>query len=197
MNGRTHEAVGVASALIAMHGAGRKEMIIGCLVASAAATIPDVDLIDNRKGQGIQMVVEVIKQSMIPIGFALYYKTDTALVAVWISMMIFLVLQPHRGFSHSVWSMGITAYLFQMMTSEELIPWYLIAYGSHLLVDTMNTKTVQILYPKGFCLSWVKSGGITDWVIGAIASMAIVAILIGRMQGLDMVQVLVKEVAKW
>lgn len=197
MNGKTHEAVGVASALIAMHGAGRKEMIIGCLVASAAATIPDVDLIDNRKGQGIQMVVEVIKQSMIPLGFALYYRAETALVVGWIGLMILLVLQPHRGFSHSICGMVITAGLFRAMTREWLIPWYLVSYGSHILLDLLNTKSVQILWPKGFCFNWVKSGGITDWVIGAIASMVIVVLIIGRMQGLDMVQVLVEEVAKW
>lgn len=196
MNGRTHEAVGIASVMVAMHSSPTADMLIGCLIASAAAVMPDVDLIDNRKGEGIQMLVEVVKQSVIPIGFALYYGADKALIIGWIILMSVLVLQPHRGLSHSIWCMIVTAGIFGCMTTEKLIYPFLVAYGSHLAIDLMNTKKVSLLYPAGTCLGWCKSGGKADWMLGAMASLVIITIIASRTYQTDLVSLGIEEVVK-
>lgn len=186
MNGRTHEAVGVASVMIAMHGSSNKELALACAVAVYASTVPDVDLIDNRKGTGIQMLVEVIKQSAIPVLVAMYYGAEVEYVIAWLAVMVFLVLQPHRGFSHSIWSGILTGILVMNMTNKLITKAYLIAYASHLIADLLNTKKVQILYPKGFCLNVCKSGGVWDWLIGSIASLLIASNIVFRYMGIDM-----------
>lgn len=188
MNGRTHEAVGVATSMAIMHSAGTKEMVVGCLVALYASTIPDVDLIDNRKGTGIQMVVEVVKQSMIPIGISMYYRAEKQLIVAWIVLMIALVLQPHRGISHSLDMCAVLSAMFTNMTEYALLPWFLIAYMSHILIDLMNTKSVQILICYKTCFGWCKSGGVCDWAIGLVASIAILVMVALRINGIDAVQ---------
>lgn len=194
MNGRTHEAVGIATVMMAMHNAPTKELVIGCLVASAAATIPDVDLIDNRKGTGIQMLVEVVKQSLVPIGIGLYYGADKYLILAWIAVMVMFVVQPHRGLSHSIWAMIGTAYLLYLMSNQSITEAYTASYLSHLIIDMTNTKKVSIMYPGGFCLNWFKSGGTADWAIGAIASLAIIVMIGARANNIDLVDMVIREV---
>lgn len=196
MNGRTHEAVGVASVMVAMHGASTKEVIVGCLIASAAAVIPDVDLIDNRKGMGAQMLIEVVKQSLIPIGIGMYYGASKYLIMAWLAVMVLFVAQPHRGFSHSILAMLGTSYLFGAMTTERLIEPYAIAYASHLIADVLNTKKVSIFYPAGVCAGWCKSGGKADWFIGAVASLMIVVMIGAMAQNIDIVEMAIREVIR-
>lgn len=190
MNGRTHETTAVALALIAMADKQPSEVMVGCLIASIAGTIPDVDLIDNRKGKGLGMVAEVVKQSMIPICLGVMHGCDEWLIGAWLVAIIIMVLQPHRGFSHSVWCMGIMVAIASRMFGNEYILPFTIGYGSHLLLDLLNTKKVQILYPKGHCINFCKSGGIMDMCIGAVASIMIVVLLASKIMGID-----IKEVA--
>lgn len=194
MNGKTHEAVGIASVMVAMHGASTREIVAGCLVASFASIVPDVDLIDNHKGAGILMLVEVVKQSLVPIGLCLVYGSERELIIAWLVAMVFLVVQPHRGFSHSIWCMLATAFLFESMTEEKLAVPYCIAYASHILLDVMNTKKVSIWYPYGFCTGWCKAGGVVDWLIGAFASLVILVGIGSFVQNVDVVELIISKV---
>ena len=171
-------------------------MLIGCLIASAASVIPDVDLIDNRKGEGIQMLVEVVKQSLVPICLGLAYGAKKEWILAWLVSMVFLVIQPHRGFSLSVWCMFSTTCLMAVMTEAKLAVPYCIAYASHIVLDVMNTKKVSILYPYGFCMGWCKSGGKADWMFGAMASLVIITIMASRTYQTDLVSLGIEEVVR-
>lgn len=187
MNGRTHEMAAAASAVAVMHGSDSKSLVLGTMVALMAGTLPDIDLVDNRKGKGLKMVMEVIKQAIIPIGMAVYYGSDIYQIAIWMSLCIFLVLQPHRGFSHSIWCMGVMCGTFVWLTSETYMTWFLIGYGSHLVLDLLNTKDVALLYPKGFCLKAVKAGGLADDVIGTLAAGIFAIVILFRFVDIDLI----------
>lgn len=188
MTGKTHQAVGVATSLAILHGTGTKEMVVGSLVALMASTIPDIDLIDNQKGKGIEMVFEVIKQSLIPLGFAVYCESDLYMIGLWIALMILFVVQPHRGLTHSVWAMIAMCGLFAVMTNERYIPWFLASYMSHLVIDLLNTKKVSIFYPFGFCLKICKADGFVNDLSGMAAGIVLICIAVCKMQGIDIVE---------
>lgn len=187
MNGRTHEMAAAASAVAVMHGSDSRTLVVGTMVALMAGTLPDIDLVDNRKGKGLKMVMEVIKQSIVAIGMAIYFGADIYQIALWIGLCIFLVLQPHRGFSHSIWCMGIMCGAFVWLTDEAYMDWFLIGYISHLLLDILNTKDVAILFPKGLCLKVVKAGGLADDLIGTLAAGIFAIIILFRFADMDLV----------
>lgn len=192
MNGRTHEMVAAASAVLIMHEADTRAMAVGCLVAITAGTLPDIDLVDNRKGKGPKMLIEVIKQSMVIIGMAAYYGSGIDRIAIWTALCILMVLQPHRGLSHSIAGMAVMGAVFSWITSRQFAGWFAVGYGSHVLLDLLNTKDVSLLYPYGTCLGLVKSGGLADDIIGALAAGLFIISVVLRFAGIDLVQEVVR-----
>lgn len=188
MNGRTHEMTAAASAVALMHGADTKTLVVGSMVALMAGTLPDIDLLDNRKGKGLRMVSEVVKQSVIPIGMSIYYGSDIYQICAWITLCIILVLQPHRGFSHSLWCMAMMCGAFVWLTDQTYATWFLIGYGSHLALDLLNTKNVSLFYPAGTCMKLVKAGGLADDIIGVISAAVFTILVLLRFADIDLIK---------
>lgn len=103
-------------------------------------------------------------------------KNDLKILGI--SLIVFLVVlilainSEHRGFSHSLLAMSIEGISLGIILPT-IIPSFIIAYISHLLLDVLNKKPIKILFPseREFCLNWFyasKTANNVFMVIGFI-----------------------------
>lgn len=90
-------------------------------------------------------------------------------IAVFALTLTFANVSSHRGFSHSLLAMALEAGSLYLVFPQ-MVPAFVIAFVSHLVLDLTNKKPVRLLYPvkKGFCLGLYYADRLADKVCAAI-----------------------------
>ena len=95
------------------------------------------------------------------------FSNPQHLICLGVLLILFLIaaLGKHRGFSHSLlfFALSTTAVF---LISRQTSLFYGIGFLTHLLLDLMNKKPVQIFFPaKGFCLKLCYADGIVNQIL--------------------------------
>lgn len=82
-------------------------------------------------------------------------------LAILIGFSIFGGTQPHRGFTHSVLALLIASFSAYLIFKNLALA-FCIGYASHLLIDMVNKKGEQLLYPmpNRWCFNLCKANGL-------------------------------------
>ena len=163
MIGRTHAAVGAASAWCVYHFYHLEPHLILPVIASLFALLPDIDASDAKiKHLGYKGIKPLAPISFLASG-----------------------LFKHRGFFHSL-LFGFLLYLlgWYFFAQNTFPSSYIIAalfgFYSHLLLDSLTKSGIYFLWPlnKTFHLLpkaiTVKTGGLFDeilWITGSMATL--------------------------
>ena len=199
MSGKTHLAVGIAVALALEKPDTLPELLVGTGAAALGSLISDIDVGTSNSHKTankitffsvLMIIAAVLLESIFQLGIFENLMSDSNLKRIVLGCLIFIVIcaigkeQPHRAFMHSLLALVVLSACVELVFSMAM-PYFALAFLSHILLDTLNLKKVRLWYPisGGFCLGWCKSDGIANMLfllIGTIgASLQIVWTLLG------------------
>lgn len=191
---KTHIAVGVAASLALLQPA----TLGGCFACAIGGAVGgDVCDIDVKPSDYVRDALHgrVIVSTIVAAALLADYLTGSGLCAYFathaapkmalgacglILAGIWGYMSKHRTFSHSVLGlvlMGASLWLVCPM----LVPSFAIGYASHVALDLLNYKKVQLLYPfktLSMSLALCRADGLANTLLmcaGALASIALLA----------------------
>lgn len=195
MNGKTHTAVGVATALAVptLIGASYESVpafVMSAGVAAFAAVMPDIDIPSSKNASKYVSVAYIGITGMLilallnligynPLNLQSFNsKTVVGLLALG-GLVIFGSKRPHREFTHSAMALALFTGAFYLIMPEYAVPFGL-AYCSHIVIDLFNKKDVHLLWPCNFgnvCFSICYADGIASTVL-TLASYLVIAVVV-------------------
>ncbi|MDO4295757.1 MAG: metal-dependent hydrolase [bacterium] len=186
MTGRTHWAVGTASALGVLQPQGVREWAICAGAAAVGAVICDVDVSTSDSRAVLNRITVLTVLAVLALGFVEFrwklgimdtVSQRSGIPQLLIGAALLLVVctfgkyQPHRSFMHSIpaW-VGLSGIVYFMY--PPLMPPFAIAMLSHITIDLLNRKKVRLLYPAkwGLCLGLCTAGGRVNRIMGYAAT---------------------------
>ena len=178
MLGKTHMAVGVAASLLLLQPHTLPELILGAGTAAVGSVISDIDCGTSESSRRADQIIFVLETIVIGIvvveahwHLGLYQRlmSNSSVSRIVLACAAFLAIcaygkkTPHRSFFHSFLAGGL------LMSSVGvflpiLVPYFGIAFASHLVLDFLNHKGEQLLYPyrKRFSLGICSASGLMN-----------------------------------
>lgn len=188
MTGKTHLAVGTATALCITQPAHLKDWVLCMGAAIVGSVISDVDVStsDSREALNkitatacLAFVIVVILEYIFHLGILKNFNRESNLFRFIIGFAVLLVVctfgknQPHRSFMHSIVGLFILSGIVAFMYPEVQL-YFTVAMLSHILIDLLNKRKVRLLYPAkmGFCFRLCTADGMVNtclfWIGSAI-----------------------------
>ena len=217
VTGKTHIAIGVASALAVAPLAGAPLGVPTDVVPQAIALVlggmvggmlPDTDTPSSMGARGTRRVwaalavmtaallmVDHVRGSDLALTLASGFSYEQlAGLAIVVATCAVGRASGHRGFSHSLVALALVGYGAWMLCRPIAVA-VAVGYASHLALDLTNKRGAKLLWPWGrpLCLGLFESGRLADWtlfVLGVAAAALMVATrlqLIGPMSTLPSV----------
>lgn len=199
MMGITHVFAGTLSA-VALTGARTPEEILAALIGgSLGGIVCDMDLGKNKKTSDVKeaaVYAGAITLGCLAVDRLLDQTLIRSIQSGWpgecglglaglILLWIWGWRQPHRGGTHSLLAMALFGACVDLICGMVSGP-FLIGMASHLVLDFLNRKPLQLLYPLNgkWCLNLCKADGHADRLL-QMAGMIGTAVCIGaRLSGL-------------
>ncbi len=189
MMGKTHLFVGAASAL-ALSRPDTPEYCITAMIGGAlGGIISDIDMHDNRSKKE-SLYARMLVLGLIAAGLitgkisadgiltefiASPDKINLIGIGAFILLCIFGVIQPHRKFTHSVVAAILYSTAIGMIYMPLCVP-FAAGFISHLAIDILNRKNLQLFWPlkTGVSFNLCYSNKLADklFLIAGIAATA-------------------------
>lgn len=186
MTGKTHLAVGTASALCITQPTTLKELALCVAVASIGSVVSDVDVKTSESRRDLNKVTAVAVVVGIVLAFVEYqfnlgiiknFNRESNLFRLLIGFSGFIAVctfgknQPHRSFMHSIPAVLILTGIVYFMYPV-LAPFFMVSMLSHIAIDLFNRKRVKLFYPlkRGFCFNMCKASGTVNRIMFICAS---------------------------
>lgn len=182
MMGKTHAAVGVACAIFLTQPPDLKSLLLCSTAAYTGAIISDIDVTTSKSRKGLgkitaavaaALILTFIAEKIFNIGISSYFRQSDSLfhaavgAAMLLTVCFFGEKQPHRTFMHSFLA-GMLLTLSVSAIIPEAGKYFAAAFLSHIVLDLLNEKNVQLLYPSKklcFCFSLCKAGKLFDKIL--------------------------------
>ncbi len=196
MMGKTHIAVGIATAFAIMHPKTMQEFIIYTVGGSIGGVMADIDVkIDTRNKFAAKASLDALYGEILAIAIsatsltANYFTGGTILqgmtenipkfiigTVLLIALIIIGEISKHRDRTHSIAAWGLFSISVFLIEPHIGIA-FAIGYGSHLLIDLLNKSPIRLLYPlkKGFCLKLCYADRLGNELILIIGAVFIVS----------------------
>ena len=191
MMGKTHLAVGVASALLVTHPQTMTECVVSVLGGAIGGTLCDVDLFDQDNRHALRG--QLLAVALLAVAFFLDRILHTGVffrmlnpnrVLASMGGIGFMVLwllavkSSHRSFSHSILALMLfTAAVHTAMPPVTL--GFFVAFVSHLVLDLLNKKGIRLLYPlrKGISFGLCYADGWLNKILLRLGTLLSVILL--------------------
>jgi inner membrane protein len=201
MTGKTHIAVGAASALALAHaGLADPTPALACLAAGAVGgLLPDADVASSEASRQLRrawaLLAVVVAAAAVAdgaLGFALLPHLALAIASLGMPQVAGIAIlvavcacgraSGHRGFSHSLVALAAShaAVRLALPTVAAAVA---VGYASHLALDLLNKKPERLLWPmaSGQRLGLFKSGGLADALL-FVAGIGAAALLLAGLR---------------
>ena len=175
MMGKTHLAIGIASALVLME----PQTLSDCLVTIAGGAIGgvlcDIDILDNDYERdifnvqsmaiGITAIVLVIDY-FLQNGICTFISNNENALGGGILFALLCVIgykSSHRSFTHSFFALFLFSIVLRWFYPP-VVNSFAIGFLSHQLLDFLNKKKIRLFYPMdvGLCLGLCYADGIMN-----------------------------------
>ena len=202
MLGKTHMAVGVAASLLLLQPQNLPELVLGAGTAAIGSVISDIDCGSSQSSRRADKIIFAAETVVIATAAAeahwhlgVYQKlmNNSSVSRIVLACAAFLAIcaygkkTPHRSFMHSFLAGGLLMSCVAVFLPM-LIPYFGVAFASHLALDLLNHKGEQLLYPhkKRFSLGLCSASGFVNRVFlfaGTLVSAATILRLLIRFIG--------------
>ena len=197
MLGKTHLAVGTAVVLTIFRPNTIPKLVLGLGVAVVGAVISDIDVGTSESSRDANKVIGMAIATVLTL-FCLEYffhigllrriQKYSGFMQAGIATMLFILVcaygksTPHRSFMHSILALGIFSVLIWLILPM-VMPYFSVAFLSHLITDLFNFKKVRLLYPlpSGVCFKLFHAKGAANTVLFSVGMVVTVIVLIGCM----------------
>lgn len=200
MLGKTHLAVGIAVSMTVLRPDTLPELITGLGAASVGALISDIDVGSTDAHKDADMIsamsvfavaAVVLLDQMFHVGIWRMLMQRSSLARVIPGVLAFIGIcafgkeQPHRSFMHSFPALFVLSALVDIIFPTAM-PYFAVAFLSHLATDIFNYKKVRLFYPVkkgGFCLKLFHAKGLANRILflgSSAVAFAVVAVLMFR-----------------
>jgi len=191
VTGSTHIAVGIASSLAIMQPKSVPDCLCAITGGMIGGMICDIDSPGKRDSMDIrddQYGWQLVVYFVLIIGFLMFldylsgngavaFIVDNAgpllfaSVAIFVGLCIYGTRTSHRTFMHSLLAGALMSASVWFFCQPVAIP-FAIGFASHLLIDFLNKKKVQYLWPLKlrFGLNRFPSDGKLNATMGAVAT---------------------------
>ena len=189
MMSRTHLAVGVTAALALTSPDTPQTWMLAVIAGSAGGIVCDIDIADSDRdndahiGQAIPVVITLcclLADRLLHLGLwqGLMSRSRPLqlLGVIWYLVLCWLGYRSsHLTFTHSVTAMLLFS-LAVWLVYPPLLPGFVAAYASHLVLDLLNKKGMRILYPLPVSpsLGLCYAGGTVNKLLYRLGSIAAV-----------------------
>ena len=190
MLGKTHLAVGTGVTITILQPDSFPKLMIGLGAAIIGAVISDIDVGSSRASKEANKIIAISLVTLIAIvmlaanghtGVETVIHNSTNAMRILIGIVGFVVvcivgkMQPHRSFMHSLLALVILSVLTACILPMA-VPYFALAFATHLVTDIFNFKKVRLLYPLpgGVCLKLFHARGIANAVLFVIGSVVTV-----------------------
>lgn len=192
MNGKAHTALGVGTAIgacefLGLIGSSRdlNSVAVCVAVAATAATLPDIDVGAAHKVYRysiygmLGILVSIVAWVMLRHGRIGSIPLNVIGMMMVCGLSIYGKHQSHRGFTHSflaeaLFVIGIVMGTIGVPTQyrDVIVVSFAFAYMSHLLIDLLNKKGEQLLFPlpNRYCLKLCTASGLGNELTGLCGS---------------------------
>ncbi len=186
MMSRTHLAVGIAVSLALLPEQGLYPCALAVAGGALGGVTPDIDILnDDYKHDALigQIIAYGISIAVFLVNYISGHNLIGDLAVGGILYAVLLIIgfkSKHRMFTHSILAMFLYSAAIEILTPK-LGYSFLIGYFSHLIIDLLNKKGIQILFPLKFkpclhiCYASKTGNKILMWV-GVIASILFLAV---------------------
>ena len=191
MLGKTHLTVGVAASLTILQPESLPELVVGISVAAIGALISDIDIDSTQAHRNANLITAgtvmaiaavALVERYLHIGITQYLLADSNITRIIIGTLAFILLvafgkqTKHRTFMHSLLALVGMSFCLSIF-SPLLVPYFAVAFISHIVIDILNFKRVKILYPykKGIAFKLCHSDGIVNSLM-FLAGVAVIII---------------------
>lgn len=160
MMSKTHISIGTACALfVAFNHPSPGNACMAIAGGAVGGVLPDIDIVNNDKtgdailGQVIAAIIVVISFFIDKIfDFNAYSTFGNNKYLLYLGIFLFAALylygltREHRGFTHSVFALVLYSFSI-LIIFNPLFPFFMVGYFSHLVVDLLNKRGIQLFYP--------------------------------------------------
>lgn len=177
MTAQTHEAIGIATALLVIQPHSLAEVVCATAGGMIGGVIADID-VNNHKGHadykkdelllghtivfaGILLAIDYLLGN----GVCKYVLNNSSHITMTCSIIIVISLilgyySSHRSFMHSIFAICLFTSMVWIAFKPLTIA-FAVGYLSHILLDLTNKKGVQLFFPikKRICFGWFPSSG--------------------------------------
>lgn len=193
-------AVGIAASMTILRPVTLPELITGLGAASVGALISDIDVGTTDAHRDADMITAmsvfavaavVVLDQMFHVGIWQILTQRSSFARVIPGVLAFIGIcafgkeQPHRSFMHSFLALFLLSALVDIIFPTAM-PYFAIAFLSHLTTDIFNYKKVRLLYPwkkGGFCLKLFHAKGLANRILfygSSAVAFVVVAVLMVR-----------------
>ena len=189
MMSRTHITVGAAAALAFSPITGIDSCVLALAAGAVGGVIPDVDIFDKAHKKDA-FLVGLLSFGILFGGLIYYFRNNLLISDVMRNLAIFGTfcfdalfvmgfISEHRHFTHSLLAMLLFSVCVSLIYKPLVIP-FAIGYISHLALDMLNRKGMQLFFPykKGFCLRFCYADKLANkvlMIVGFIVAIALFA----------------------
>ena len=175
--GMTHVFVGTMSAMMLTELNSPRDCLAALIGGALGAVACDMDLGRSdlrrdatlaRRTAGTVILVCLASDALLDAGLILWTRSApadalTAGLAGSAVLCLWGRCQPHRGAAHSLMMTLLLGMCMKLICAPLSIP-LMIGMGSHLALDMLNRRPMQLLYPLkgGLCLGLCRADGWVD-----------------------------------
>lgn len=194
MLGRTHFFVGIAAALAIQQPQTFPVLVAGTGAAAIGGVIPDIDSSSSEAHRSadeailvsvLAVIAVIVADRVFHAGIYEKIRSDSSMERVVIGIALFLAVcafgkrQPHRAFMHSFVALLLFTWCVSIILPAAA-PYFATAFGSHMVIDLLNYKGEQLLWPlrHRFCLRMCESDGFINKALMSIGIVVTVFLLV-------------------
>ena len=192
MTGKTHISLGMITTLLLTKPDTPKDIVICLGVCSIGSVLSDIDVSTSESSNVFNKTLATLGISIMVLFFAeckwgicIHNSINESILRIIIGLIFFLCVciygrnKPHRSFMHSFLAITLITMATYIILPEGAI-YMAISMLSHVLIDILNKKKVQILYPidKGISLNLCKADGVVNNLLFRISSILLMGYII-------------------